>query len=104
MVRRASHEATVYTPLLADERGNGNGTRTTGESPPYASPRGSRPGGLRWAKAVFCHATEMLLVLAPLTCPQELLQTSPQKLLAEESRSCSEATGDNTLDAIRRST
>src|SRR5689334_15725025 len=51
-----------------------------------------------------CHAAEILLVLAPLTCPQELLQTSPQKRLAEDSLSCSAATGDYTLDAMSRST
>ena len=51
-----------------------------------------------------CHAAEILLVLAPLPCPQELLQTAPQKLLAEDSLSCSEATGDYTLDAMSRST
>jgi hypothetical protein len=36
--------------------------------------------------------------------PQELRQSSRQKLLAEDSLSCSEITGDYTLDAIRRST
>src|SRR4051794_31462420 len=38
--------------------------------------------------------------LAPLLCPQELRQNSRQKLLAEDSLSCSEVTGDYTLDAI----
>jgi len=50
------------------------------------------------------HAAEMLLILAPLICPQELRQSSRQKLLAEDSLSCSEVTDDYTLDAISGST
>src|SRR5262249_38703697 len=51
-----------------------------------------------------CHAAEILLVLAPLTCPQQLLPTSPQKLLSEDSLTASEATGDYNRDATSRST
>ena len=92
----------VQAALLAHERETGK--RDFGLEPRQASPLPLKRRGLRRAKDRFCHATEILLVLAPLTCPQEPLQTSPQKLLAEDSLSCSEATGDCILDAIRRST